>query len=205
MTSRPAVDALLFDIGGVVIDIDFNRVFAHWSACAGCDQALLASRFSMDEPYRRHEVGAIGVEEYFASLRQSLGIDLSHDDMLAGWNAVFIDQVPGIADLLARAGAHMPLYAFSNTNPSHEASWWPRYASVLGHFKTVFTSPNIGLRKPEAQAFEFVAREIGAPADRILFFDDSQANIDGARAYGMQTVLVTSIADVTRTLEALQL
>src|SRR6267142_602072 len=61
-----AADALLFDLGGVIIDIDFNRVFARWAASAGCDPALLRERFTQDEPYRRHEIGAIGIEDYFA-------------------------------------------------------------------------------------------------------------------------------------------
>ena len=72
-------DALLFDLGGVVIDIDFERAFAHWASCAGCDIALLRERFTHDEPYRRHEIGKIGIEEYLAGLRGSLGIELTEE------------------------------------------------------------------------------------------------------------------------------
>ena len=68
------VDALLFDVGGVVIRIDFNRAFVRWAALASCDAALLRQRFSQDPPYQRHERGEIGVADYFASLRTSLGM-----------------------------------------------------------------------------------------------------------------------------------
>src|SRR2546421_13038946 len=97
---KPA-DALLFDLGGVVIDIDFSRAFAHWAACAGCDERLVRERFSPDAVYNRHEIGEIGIDEYFANLRSSLGIDLTHAQFLEGWNAIFIGEVPGIAGLLA--------------------------------------------------------------------------------------------------------
>ena len=198
-----AADALLFDLGGVVIDIDFNRTFAHWASSAGCDQALLRERFSQDEAYQRHEIGAIGIEQYFASLRVSLGIDLTDAQFLAGWNAIYIDETPGIAALLARAAQRLPLYAFTNTNPAHEAFWSVRFADATKNFRKVFVSSSIGLRKPDAAAFEFVVKEIGVPANRIVFFDDGPHNIEGARACGLQTVLVKSPSDVAAALAAL--
>lgn len=198
-----AVEALLFDLGGVVIDIDFDRVFAHWAAPAGCDPALLRERFSHDEPYQRHEIGAIGIEEYFASLRASLGIDLTDAQFLEGWNAIFVDEVSGIAALLALAAQRLPLYAFTNTNLTHAAYWSARFPDAVKNFKKVFISSSIGLRKPDAAAFEFVVKEIGLPANRIVFFDDSPRYIEGARACGLQTVLVKSPADVAGALDAL--
>jgi FMN phosphatase YigB (HAD superfamily) len=191
-----AADALLFDLGGVIIDIDFNRVFARWGVFAGCDPALLRERFTQDEPYRRHEIGAIGIADYFASLRASLGIELSDAQFLEGWNAIFVDEVPGIAALLARAAQRLPLYAFTNSNAAHAACWSVKFPDALKNFKKVFISSSIGLRKPDAAAFEFVVKEIGVPASRIVFFDDSPHNIDGARACGLQTVLVKSPSDV---------
>jgi putative hydrolase of the HAD superfamily len=198
-----SADALLFDLGNVVINIDFERAFAHWASSAGCDPALLRERFSHDEPYQRHEIGQIGIEEYFASLRATLGIDLTHAQFLAGWNAIFIEEVPGIAALLARAAQHLPLYAFTNTNPAHAAYWSEQFPGAVKNFRKVFISSSIGLRKPDAAAFEFVAREIGVPANRIVFFDDSPHNIEGARACGLQTVLVNSPTDVAAALAAL--
>ena len=198
-------DALLFDLGGVVIDIDFNRVFAHWAKHAGCDERLVRERFSQDAAYCRHEVGEIGVADYFASLRGSLGIDLSDAQFLDGWNAIYIGEVPGVARLLARARERIPLYAFTNTNRAHEACWSPQFAGILTLFRTVFVSSTIKLRKPERAAFEFVVKEIGVPAGRIVFFDDNPENVAGARACGLQTVHVTSRADVERTLAALDL
>ena len=200
-----SADALLFDLGGVVIDIDFERAFAHWASCAGCDAALLRERFTQDEPYRRHEIGAIGIEEYLRSLRGSLGIELTHAQLLEGWNAIFIGEVPGIAELLARAARRLPLYAFTNTNRAHAAYWSVKFAETMKYFKKVFISSRIGLRKPDAEAFEFVVNQIGAPANRIVFFDDSAHNIEGARACGLQVVQVTSGSDVRNALAAMEL
>jgi putative hydrolase of the HAD superfamily len=195
-------DALLFDLGGVVIDIDFNRVFARWAKHAGCDERLVRERFSHDAAYCRHEVGEIGVADYFASLRTSLGIDLSDVQFLDGWNAIYIGEIAGIAGLLARARERVPLYAFTNTNRAHEECWAAQFAGLVTLFRKVFVSSTMGLRKPEPAAFEFVVKEIGVPAGRIVFFDDNADNVAGARACGLQAVHVTSRADVERTLAA---
>jgi putative hydrolase of the HAD superfamily len=204
MTAMSA-DALLFDLGNVVFEIDFDRAIACWAGHARCETNPLRQRFSHDLPYQQHEIGKIDTDAYFASLRISLGIDLSDAQFLEGWNAIFLDEVPGISAALAQAAARMPVYAFSNTNPAHEACWPERYAGPLAHFRKIFVSSAIGLRKPDAAAFQFVVDEIGVPAERIVFFDDSLPNVEGARACGLQAVHVTSHADVARTLGALGL
>jgi glucose-1-phosphatase len=202
MTAQ-GVDALLFDLGNVVIDIDFNRAFARWAAHAGCDVAQVRTRFCVDEACKRHEIGAISDGEYFASLRDSLGITLSDAHLLDGWNAIFIDEAPGIAQLLARAAARLPVYCFSNTNPAHEAYWSTRFADTIRHFRKIYVSSTIGLRKPDAAAFRFVSGDIGVPPGRILFFDDSLANVEGARACGLQAVHVRAPSDIAAALAPL--
>jgi putative hydrolase of the HAD superfamily len=198
-----SADALLFDLGRVVLDTDFARTLVCWAGHAGCEQAELTARFSPDEAYKRHERGEISDAEFFASLRTSLGIDVADAQFLEGWNAIFAGTVPGIEPLLARAARRLPLYAFSNTNAAHVAHFSQAFADVLGHFRKLFLSSSIGLRKPEAAAYDHVVKEIGVPAGRIVFFDDSADNIEGARARGLTAVHVTSIRDVADALAAL--
>jgi glucose-1-phosphatase len=202
--SPGSADALLFDLGRVVFDIDFNQVLACWAGHAGCKAAQLAGRFSSrDEIYRRHEKGEISDAEFFAALRALLGIELSDAQFLEGWNAIFAGEMPGIAPLLARAAKRLPLYAFSNTNNAHVEYFPAVYAGVLGHFREMFLSSSIGLRKPDAEAYDHVVRAIGVPAERIVFFDDLAENIEGARARGLTAVHVRSPDDVAQALAAL--
>jgi FMN phosphatase YigB (HAD superfamily) len=206
MTSSLApnsADALLFDLGRVVLDIDFGKALACWAGHAGRAPADLAARFVREDSYRDHEVGKIEDAAYFQSLRDALGIGISDAQFLEGWNAIFAGEMPGIAPLLKRAAARLPLYAFSNTNRPHVEHFSKAYADVLGHFRQVFLSSSIGLRKPDAAAYDHVVKAIGVPAERIVFFDDVAANIEGARARGLVAVHVTSPDDVAETLAAL--
>ena len=160
-------------------------------------------RFIRDELYRRHEKGEVSDAVFFAGLRSSLGIEISDAQFIEGWNAIFVGEMPGINQLLARAATRLPLYAFSNTNAPHVAHFSGQYAEVLGHFREIFLSSTIGLRKPDAEAYDHVVQAIGVPAERIVFFDDLDENIDGARQRGLKAVLVRSPGDVARALEAL--
>jgi FMN phosphatase YigB (HAD superfamily) len=198
-----SADALLFDLGRVVLDIDFSRALDCWAGHAGCEPARLTGRFSPDDAYKRHERGEISDAEFFAALRSSLGIEVTDAQFLEGWNAIFAGEMPEIAALLARAARWLPLYAFSKTNRAHAAHFSLAFAEVLGHFREMFLSSTIGLRKPEAAAYDHVVKEIGVPAERIVFFDDVMENIEGARARGLQAVHVTSTHDVANALTAL--
>jgi FMN phosphatase YigB (HAD superfamily) len=203
LLSPGAADALLFDLGRVVLDIDFNNALACWAGHAGCEPAQLVGRFVHDDIYQRHERGEIEDAEFFASLRASLGVGLSDAQFLEGWNAIFAGEMPGIAPLLKRAADRLPLYAFSNTNSAHVEHFLQAYAGVLGHFREIFLSSSIGLRKPDAAAYDHVVKAIAVPASRIVFFDDLAENIEGARARGLTAVHVTSPDDVADALAAL--
>jgi FMN phosphatase YigB (HAD superfamily) len=192
------IDALLFDLGGVLLDIVFDRVFARWGELAGMDPAPLKRRFDQDGAYERHERGEIDAPAYFEALPDRLGIDLRDADFADGWDRIFGQAIAPTVALLPRLAARIPLYVFSNTNAAHHAYWGPRYRDALTPVRRQFLSCEMGLRKPERAAFETVAIAIGVPLERILFFDDVEVNVEGARAAGMPAVWVRSPADVAR-------
>jgi glucose-1-phosphatase len=201
--SPGAADALLFDLGRVVLDVDFNRTLQCWATHARCEPQDLVGRFARDQLYQRHEKGEISDAQFFAGLRISLGIDLSDEQFLEGWNAIFAGEMPGIKPLLARAAEHLPLYAFSNTNRPHVEYFSGKYVDVLGHFREIYLSSSIGLRKPDAQAYDHVVKAVGVSAGRIVFFDDLAENVEGARKVGLTAVHVTCPDDVANALAAL--
>lgn len=198
-----SVDALLFDLGNVVIEIDFNRALAHWAAQAHCEESLIRDRFRHDHAYDQHERGKIDLNAYFSALRANLGVDISDAHLRDGWNAILIGAMPGISDLLASAAERFPLFAFTNSNPEHQRCLSDRFADLLRPFRQVFVSSNIGLRKPEPKAYRHVVDSVGVPAHRILFFDDLIENVEGARACGLQTVHVRTSTDVRDALSRL--
>ena len=194
--ARLEVEAIVFDLGGVLVELDFGRAFSHWAACANVPPEAVRSRFRMDDAYERHERGEIGAADYFQQLRESLALDLTDAQLYEGWGSIFIREVAGIAPLIGRLSRQRPLYVFSNSNEAHEAVWSRQFAEVLEPFRGIFVSSRLGKRKPTPEAFHAVAQAIDVPPERILFFDDTPANVVGALAIGMQAVHVGSLGDI---------
>jgi putative hydrolase of the HAD superfamily len=202
-------DALLFDLGRVIIDLDTTRVHARWAELAGVPLGHIeqrhAARIVGSEPFRRHERGQITDAAFFAHVRRELEIDLSHDQLIDGWNAIFIGEMPGIRAVLSRAQGKLPLYAFSNTNAAHQAYWSIHFADLLASFRKIYASNEIRARKPETAAFQAVVADMGVAPHRVLFFDDALENVAGARASGLLAVQVATAIDVERALGELVL
>lgn len=204
-TEATKVQALLFDLGGVLIDVDFNRVLEHWQPISRLSLEELKAAFSADLPYQQHERGEITAAEYFAHLAGSL--QLQHDPVhiTEGWNAIFGGEITETLRLVQEARTQIPCYVFSNTNATHQAVWTARYPSLAQSFERIFVSSEMGCRKPERRAFEYVAQAMGVPLNAIMFFDDHPDNVEGARAAGLQAVHVREPADVRNALQTIGL
>src|SRR6267143_1421363 len=126
--SPTSADALLFDLGRVVLDIDFDKTLACWAGHAGCEPAHLIGRFARDDVYKRHETGEISDAEFFAALRASMGIKLSDTQFLEGWNAIFAGEMPAALCLLQHQ--RRPCRTFLQ-NLCRRARPFPRNVSVL--------------------------------------------------------------------------
>lgn len=195
------IQAILFDLGNVVVEVDFRRTFRHWAASAEVEETHFHAHWSEDDAYRAHERGELTFAEYADALSQRLGVTMSPEQWQAGWNDVFVGPYPGVQEALARLRGSFHLYAFTNTNPTHEAAWRSRYRHALDHFQEIFVSSSIGMRKPDEAAFHWVAAAMGMRPEQILFLDDNAANVDGAARAGLRTARVNGEAEV---LEALK-
>ena len=205
MTSLPthAPEALLFDLGGVLIDIDFHRAIAAWTPYSALAPDVLLQSFKHDLQYERHERGEITAAQYFDHLATALQLDASAEQIEAGWNAIFIGEILQTRQWVESLKGVLPCYAFTNTNASHMARWSRAFPRVVDAFDRIFASHQLGLRKPERAAFERVCALIGKDAGTVLFFDDIADNVRAAQDAGLQGVQVRSPDDVAAALQSL--
>lgn len=192
----PPTRAILFDLGGVLLDIDFQRALAAWAPHSRLPAAELQARFRFDENFHRHETGGLDDEAYFAHLREALALECELPVVQAGFNAILIGEIEETVRLLEAVRGRVPCYAISNTNPAHVAHIERAFPRFLPRFTRVFASHRIGHRKPQPAAFDHVLHAIGVPAPEVLLFDDLQPNVEAAQALGLQAVLVRSPRDV---------
>jgi len=197
------IKALLFDLGGVVLTVDFGKVFRSWAQLSPLDEAQISSRFKIDEPYEQHERGLIDASVFFEHQRRALQLTGSDDELARGWNAIFETEITQSIEAIDTVRSRLPVYGFSNTNRTHQLYWEKHFPRVHATFEKMYVSSEIGLRKPDAEAFHYILNDISVQPDELLFFDDSIENIEGASKLGIQTVLVEGPDSVVSALNAL--
>lgn len=197
------IKALLFDLGGVVLEVDFEQVFKSWAAHSTLDEVQIKSLFKMDERYQQHERGQIEASVFFAHLRHRLKLNATDHEMTAAWNDIFGHEITTTLNAIDGIRNKIPTYGFSNTNRTHQIYWEHHYPRIKSTFEKLYVSSEIGLRKPDADAFEFILNDISVKPNELLFFDDSSENIAGAKRLGIQTVLVSDSDSVVKALSLL--
>jgi len=195
-------EAVLLDLGNVVLDVDFRRAFIAWSTSSGLPEERFHSSWAMDAPYQLHETGDLNFRQYVEHLSGLFEVRMSLEAWRQGWNAIFVDLLPEVMPLLTRLQTRMPLYAFTNTNPTHEAAWRRGYPE-LKVFRHIFVSSRIGRRKPDVAAYHLVAHRIGHSPEDIWFLDDNRDNVLGASAAGLQSFRIRTESDVVQILNRL--
>ncbi|MEM7256881.1 MAG: HAD-IA family hydrolase [Pseudomonadota bacterium] len=197
------VKALLFDMGGVVLNIDFNNVFRAWAKLSSLTEQQIKASFQMDQAYENHERGSINSTQYFEHIRNTLQLTGTDEQLAEGWNAIFGTEMSESFDAIDQIRHRIPAYGFTNTNAAHQQYWEYHHPRVRNTFAKLYVSSEIGLRKPDAEAFEYILNDISVKAEELLFFDDTPGNIEGAQKLGIQTVLVKDAQSVTSALAAL--
>ncbi|MEO7850909.1 MAG: HAD family phosphatase [Rubrivivax sp.] len=193
----------MFDLGGVLVDIDFTCALRSWAAHSPLPFDEIKRRYQFDHAYERHERGEISAGDYFSHIAHTLELSASEQQVEFGWNAIFTGEITTTRLLVEQARRQIPCYAFTNTTASHMATWSRLYPRVVPAFDRVYASHEIGVRKPDGIAFEYICRDTGIEPSAFLFFDDLPANVHAATAAGLQAVLVRSPEDAAVSLRAL--
>lgn len=185
------VDWLLFDVGGVLEVVDDAtwpvRFAERCAARLGLTPEALAHRLdAADLPDAGLRSGV--EEEYWSRFGAALGADA---DALAAMRKDFWNAYCGIGNevLLAEARSlvgRVGLAILSNSGDGARREEERRYG-FAALFDPICYSHEMGVAKPDARAFEIALAAMGAAAGRVLFIDDLPANIEAARAVGMQT------------------
>ena len=200
MSTSPKIEGLLFDLGGVVIEIDFERALQTWKQWTSLPIEEMRHRFKIDEPYEKHERGEIEAPEYFTHLRKVLELEAKDSEINLGWNAIFLNEIKETVNYIQTVKEQLPCFAFTNSNPAHQVFWMSAFPRAVDSFHQIFVSSELGLRKPDPRSFEAIADTIGIGLDTMLFFDDSVENVMGAKAVGMHAIHVKEPLDVKQAL-----
>ncbi len=189
-----SVKAVLSDLGGVLIDYSFGLAIAEWARVAGVDANVLAGRVVVDETWHQFEVGGLNEREFWSHFRQQCGLSLTDDELVNGWNSVFIGVNAEVERLLQEvADRGVRVVAVTNTNVAHDRAWRARFAGSLEFLAAVYTSWETGARKPDPAFFHRVLESEHLAPHEAVFIDDLALNVQAAETLGMDAIPYTSV------------
>lgn len=197
--------AVIFDLGKVVFDLSFDRVFQFWANASGGHCGEIKSKFQFDDLFDQFEKAEVTPEEFRAELSKRLGLTLTDQEFDEGWCDLYLDTYRGIDTLLADLQQNYQLVALTNTNTIHSSVWKVKYGNTLRYFEKVFSSHELKERKPDAKAYQAVLDYLRVEPQQAVFLDDNIDNVRGADQLGIKTILVTSYEQMTAELRTIGL
>jgi FMN phosphatase YigB (HAD superfamily) len=177
------VKAICFDVGNVLVEVDIAHAITRLGPQVDDQLQHKIQAIGQWETYDAFERGHILEAQFLRELRAHLAVDLHNTELVAWWNSSLRNMVDGVEGVLSEVVGRLPVYALSNTNPTH-FDYFTQHMPLFQRFDRVIASFHVGYRKPEAQLFEAVAQLIGQAPGDILFIDDLMTNVDGAKAVG---------------------
>lgn len=189
-------DCIVFDLGGVIVDLDSMKTFNELVSYAR--KELKLEEIAEHPLLHDFERGQIEASDFVRDLSQVIDAAVEHDQLIKSWNAMIIDVPPARLELVRKLGEQIPVYAFSNTNSLHieflDDMLRDRYGydSVASYFDRAFYSYQMGHRKPDPESFDWIVKEMGAAEKNVLFLDDNLINIQAAERAGFKGWHITS-------------
>jgi putative hydrolase of the HAD superfamily len=188
--SKTAYKAIIFDLGGVLIDIDYQATERAFIELGVEDFAHQYTQFAQADLFDLFETGQISPQHFINKLLPITSPGTTPNQVYAAWNAMLGHFPADKIKLLADLSAHTSLYMLSNTNAIH---WgvvldrWKQASSqaLSGFFKQIFLSHEIERRKPHPETFLWVLEQMQMNAADVLFIDDSPQHVEGAIKAGL--------------------
>ncbi len=186
--SKPEIKAVIFDLGGVVIDWNNDIIYSY-----------IAERFGFEFEEVKKKVKALGPSlckgliderEFWTRIFDSYNMPLPDD-----WKDLWLKKlrekarldkgVAAIIQTLKKNGYRLAM--ITNTEPSHDE--WSEEIGWYNPFEVVVVSYKEKMRKPEREIYDLALQRIGLKGSECIFIDNKQEHVDGAKAAGINAIL----------------
>lgn len=191
------INALLFDLGGVIVDLDYNKTIEAFKAIGLEDAEHLYNQFNQSKIFDEFEIGSISREEFMGLLQEKIPQKVSQSKIKEAWNAMILGFEKSKLEQIKRYSEKIPCYLLSNTNEIHLEYIQTLLQEVpFKNLELLFTkcyySHIIGRRKPHRETFEWVLNDMGSSPEEVLFIEDSPQHIRGAEKAKIKTLHFTN-------------
>jgi HAD superfamily hydrolase (TIGR01549 family) len=187
------VKNIIFDLGNVLYDIDFNNMYAQFDVLGIPNFENHFTLNKCDQLFYDVEKGFIDQVGFCEGFNQLYNLSLSHTQIISAWNSLLVGFRKESMDWIKANQGKFPMFLYSNTNQIHCDYVLPQYEREIGGdfeklFKKPYYSHHMGMRKPDPASFQYILDQEGLNAAETLFIDDNEPNVIGAASVGLQVL-----------------
>lgn len=179
------INTIIFDFGDVFINLDKQATMD-----ALKDLGLSEWNEDLDQLNLKYELGSISEEDFLFGIQKHTN-NASIEEISKAWNAILLDFPLYRLEFLQMLSEKYRLFLLSNTDAIHidtfeQKSGVSFYSAFYQCFEKVYFSYEVGMRKPNAEIYNYLLDNHGLQAKQTLFIDDKKENTDAASALGFQ-------------------
>lgn len=206
MKIKEGITTLIFDFGGVIINLDLPRCIRNLTNLGIENIEQYLSNFGQKEFFLQYEKGFIGTLEFRNKIRKLTSKNVTDDQIDAAWCSFLCDIPLEKLELLTQLRKKYTLLLLSNTNPLHiEVSAAGEFArhgkTIYDFFDKCYFSYEMKMAKPDPEIFEALLADANVKPEECLFLDDGPKNIDVAEKLSINSYLVRANEDLNFLLE----
>jgi len=188
------IEAVIFDLGGVLINLDYERTSEAFKQLGMTHFDETYSQLQQTDLFDRFEIGEISSFHFINRVLDQLPAGISGNKVVHAWNAMILDFPVERLEWLLKLKQEKRIFLLSNTNTLHMEKVRRSLESAVGHqrledyFETVYLSCEMGMRKPHPEIFQHVCRVESLDPATTLFIDDTLQHVEGARKTGLNAI-----------------
>ncbi len=191
---------VIFDIGGVLVDLDINRCVDTFEKIGFKGAEKLVSCYHPQAIFGALERGEVSVAEFCDEIRRMAGCELSNDDICKAYCSLLKTIPIEKLQLLKRLKEEgYKIYALSNMSevmfPVVLHLFEADGLSAEYYFEDMFISYQLGVMKPTPRIYEIIMERSGVDPRETLFIDDAEKNVAAAREFGFMVYLAEAEED----------
>jgi len=178
------IDTIIFDFGDIFINLDKQATISGLQKLGMTEWNSEFDRLNL-----LFETGDISHDDFLAGFQEQLP-NASKEEILQAWNAVLADFPLYRLEFLQMLSKKYRLFLLSNTDSIHIETFQNTtgisfYSDFYQCFEKVYFSFEIGKRKPNPEAYQYIINKHELSPKRTLFVDDKKENTDAAAALGL--------------------
>jgi len=191
MKELEGIKNIIFDLGGVILNIDYQITVEAFKKLGIEDFEEIFSQYKQSTLSDGFETGRITELEFYEGIKTISGKDFTFEEYKNAWNALLLDLPKERINILKKLSKKYRLFLFSNTNETHYKEFVTKVESDFNTiFEKTYYSHQFGKRKPDSDSFLSILKENNLIIEETLFVDDSIQHIESANLLGIRTLLI---------------